>query len=79
MLHMSKVSNALLTDAFRQVRKNTCQKYSFQKELYNNKVHGQPLLDGDMVWLFNPAIRKGQPRKLHKPWSGPIQNTKENV
>eukprot|EP00731_Ephydatia_muelleri_P029144 Em0020g788a len=29
--------------------------------------------DGDMVWLFNPAIRKGQPRKLHKPWSGPYR------
>ena len=66
-----KSQHALLTDAFRRVRENTGQKYSFQKQLYNKKVHGQPLVDDDMVWLFNPAIRKGQPQKLHKPWSGP--------
>ena len=68
-----KSQHVLLTDAFRQVRENTGQKYSFQKELYNKKVHGQPLVDGEMVWLFNPAIRKGQSRKLHKPWSGPYR------
>ena len=65
--------HALLTDAFRQVQENTGQKYSLQKELYNKKVHGQPLVDGDMVWLFNPAIHKGQSWKLHKPWSGPYR------
>ena len=68
-----KSQHALLTDAFRQVWENTGQKYSFQKEIYNKKVHDQPLVDGDMVWLFNLAIRKGQPRKLHKPWSGPYR------
>eukprot|EP00731_Ephydatia_muelleri_P031170 Em0022g684a len=68
-----KSQHALLTDAFRRVWENTGQKYSFQKEIYNKKVHGQPLVDGDMAWLFNPAIRKGQPRKLHKPWSGPYR------
>ena len=55
-----KSQHALLTDAFRRVRENTGQKYSFQNELYNKKVQGQPLVDGDMVWLFNLAIRKGQ-------------------
>ena len=39
-----KSQHALLTNAFRQVWENTGQKYSFQKELYNKKVQGQPLV-----------------------------------
>ena len=46
-------------------------KQCYQWELYNRKVHGNPLSVGDLVWLFNPAIGKGPSRKLLRPWTGP--------
>ena len=35
-----------------------------QKEIYDRKVHGQPFEKGDMVWLHNPAAKRGRSNKL---------------
>ena len=42
------------------------------EELYNcqRKVHGPPLQEGEKVWLFTPAVPRGDSRKLHRPWTG---------
>ena len=44
-----------------------------QKEFYNCKVHGDPFKPGDLVWLFNEALAKGESRKLRRPWRGPYR------
>lgn len=37
------------------------------------QIHGKPYKKGELVWLFNPAIKKGYAKKFHKPWSGPYR------
>ena len=59
--------------AFEAVRKSISTKQCHQKQLYNQKVHGDPYRPGDLVWLYNPAVAKGKSRKLHRPWKGPYQ------
>ena len=46
------------------------------KETYNGKVHGDSFEAGDLVWLNNPVVPRGVPRKLHCPWSGPFKVVK---
>ena len=48
-------------------------KLSRQKELYDHKAHGIPFKPGDLVWLNNPAVPRGQSKKLHRPWTGPYR------
>ena len=56
-----------LQDAYALVRENL-QAASFrQKELYDEKIHGKPYNVGDLVWLHNPAVPRGQARKLYCP------------
>ncbi len=54
-----------LTESFRhayqQVRDRTGGKLKRQKELYDRKVHGEPFLKGDLVWLV--------PQHCHPLWS----------
>eukprot|EP00731_Ephydatia_muelleri_P033166 Em0025g122a len=42
-----------------------------QKDIYDEKVHGKPFVPGELVWL--PAVPRGQSRKLHLPWKGPLK------
>ena len=62
-----------LTAAFNHVRQNISQQQCRQKELYDRRVQCDPFANGDLVWLNDPVVRKGQSRKLHKPWSGPYK------
>ena len=57
--------------AFDLVRRNVSQHHVYQKELYDQKVHGQPFSTGDWVWLYSPVVGKGGSRKLNCPWKGP--------
>eukprot|EP00731_Ephydatia_muelleri_P024875 Em0016g1146a len=43
----------------------------FVQELKKRKAHGEQLKEGDLVWLFLPAVPRGQCRKLFHPWTGP--------
>lgn len=62
-----------LNAAYNQVRDSMSRKLSRQKELYNQKAHGQPFKPGDLVWLHNPAVPRGYSKKLHCPWTGPYR------
>ena len=42
-----------------------------QREYFNGKVHGQPVKEGDLVWLFEP--HKAKSRKFYLPWHGPFE------
>ena len=45
--------------AFELVRRNVSKHHVYQKELYDQRVHGQPFNTGDWVWLYSPAIGRG--------------------
>ena len=47
-----------------------------QKELYDRKVHGEKFTVGQLVWLCNPVVPRGNSRKLHTPWVGPYKVVK---
>ena len=59
--------------AYEIAREHIGEKQQFQKELYNQKVHGLPFCIGDLVWLYVPAVTKGRLKKLHLPWDGPYR------
>ena len=66
-----------LDRAFERVRHTMSSTQDRQKALYNRKVHGDPCNVGDHVFLFSPAVKPGQSRKLHHPWIGPYWVTKQ--
>ena len=59
-----------LQKAYEVAREHIGEKQQFQKELYNQKVHGLPFCVGDLVWLYSPAVTKERSKKLHLPWDG---------
>ena len=50
--------------------------YSRRKEVFDQKIEGNPYQVGDLVWLYSPAVSRGHSRKLHKPWVGPFKIAK---
>ena len=62
-----------LENAYQQVRELMGHTLNQEKELYDQRVHGQPFKAGDMVWLHFPAVPRGQSKKLHRPWKGPFR------
>ena len=47
-----------------------------QKENYDHKIHGDKFTPGQLVWLCNPVVPKGNSKKLHSPWVGPYKVVK---
>ena len=47
-----------------------------QKRLYNERVFGQPIKTGDIVWVMNKERKKGKTPKLQPKWKGPCLVTK---
>ena len=62
-----------LWEAYATVRQNCQSGHCRQKAIYDKRVHGKPLANGDLVWLFTPAVPKGQSRKLRHPLIGPYK------
>lgn len=62
-----------LESAYLQVRERMGHKLDRQKDLYNQRVHGKPFQEGDLVWLHSSVIPRGQVKKLHHPWTGPFR------
>ena len=60
-----------ISAAFDLVRRNVSKHHVYQKELYDQRVHGQPFNTGDWVWLYSPVVGRGGSRKLNGPWKGP--------
>ena len=42
-----------------------------QKDHYDQRIAGEQIEVGDRVFLHDPAVKKGQTKKLHSPWQGP--------
>ena len=65
-----------LQDAYALVHDNLHAASFRQKELYDEKIYGKPYNVGDLVWLHNPAVPRGQACKLYCPWTGPFKVVK---
>ena len=42
-----------------------------QKRLYNERVFGEPVHKGDLVWVAEKTKKKGKSPKLQPRWKGP--------
>ena len=62
-----------LVAAYKRVREQMHQKLHRQKEIYDKRAHGEPYRVGDLVWLHDPVVPRGQSRKFHCSWSGPFK------
>lgn len=52
-------------------RNNLKLKSDKMKEYYDASSQDETLNEGDPVWLYNPARKKGLSPKLMRPWQGP--------
>jgi transposase InsO family protein len=57
-----------LESAYQRVREQMGHKLDRQKTLYDRRVHGAPIKEGDLVWLHSIVIPRGQVKKFHCPW-----------
>ena len=69
----ASLTKQALEEAYGLVRKKLQTAHEIQKAYYDKKVHGKSFAEGDLVWLFSPAVPRGQSKKLHHPWSGPYR------
>ena len=42
-----------------------------QKDHYDQRIAGEQIEVSDRVFLHDPAVKRGQTKKLHSPWQGP--------
>ena len=62
-----------LEQAYALCRNKANLTHQHQKEFYDQRIHGNPFQQGDLVWLHSPVIRPGASKKLHHPWQGPYR------
>eukprot|EP00731_Ephydatia_muelleri_P007838 Em0004g176a len=62
--------------AYKRVNQHMAVQQGHQKESYDADVRGDPYCINDLVFLHNPAVRRGFSKKLHRPWQGPFKVVK---
>ena len=65
-----------LNKAYELARVKVGMKQQRQTENYNQRIHGKPFSENDLVWLHNPRVPRGSHRKLRKTWNGPYKVVK---
>ena len=61
-----------LHEAYKRAHDNVLKSQKFQREFYNQKVHGEQFEVGSLVWLRSPVVKNGH-KKFHLPWTGPYR------
>ena len=67
----------MCVSAYDNVRHTFKVQHERQKEQYDMKIHGDPYVVGDWVWLLNPKVPKNNSKKLFHPWQGPYKVIKK--
>ena len=62
--------------AYELARKNLRRSTERQRRLYNERVFGEKVHEGDLVWVMNKERKKGKTPKLQPRWKGPCLVTK---
>ena len=63
--------NRLLSAVYSTVRTNLHSAHQHNKARYDKKSTSNHYSVGDIVWLYNPAVKTGQTKKLASLWRGP--------
>ena len=77
ILNHSKTIRRQMGQAFALARKHSLTKHERQKEIYDRKVHGEPYLKEDYVWLHSPMGKRELSKKFYYPWSCPYKKFSE--
>ena len=65
--------DAGLEDAYHIVHEHTQQAQKYQKQYYDKRFSGGHFSESDKVWLYSPAVPRGQSPKFYQPWKGPYK------
>ena len=61
----------MLQYAYELSRRTLRRSAEKQKRLYNERVFGEAVHAGDLVWVMNKERKKGKSPKLQPKWKGP--------
>ena len=62
---------AHLRDAWERTAEKLKTSFRQQKQYYDRKVHRRALSAGELVWLYDPRVKRGFTKKLQSHWIGP--------
>jgi transposase InsO family protein len=62
-----------MANAYKKVRENLAKSIEAQAVYYNRKARDRDFHLGDLVYVSNPAFKRGLTRKLCKHWEGPYR------
>ena len=62
-----------LSNAFRDVREQLKKAHHRQKEYFDKGVETGQYAPGDLVFLFNPQVKRGEAANFHRKWKGPYE------
>ena len=62
-----------LEDAYRLVHAKLAVSHERWQVQYDKRIHGKPFKESDLVWLNSAVVPKGQSKKLHHTWTGPLR------
>ena len=60
----------VLGDSYATVRQNLSQAHGCRKNLHDHSANTSEFQCGDRVWLYIPAVKQGQSKKLSSLWRG---------
>ena len=56
-----------------KVRQQLAKARLTQKKYYDGRVEAEEFTEGDLVYLYHPAVKAGRTKKLSQPWKGPFK------
>ena len=75
-VHLARIYSQLRL-ARTQARRNIQQAQLKMKLYYDQTSRNHPIRVGHLVWVFNPAMKKGLVKKLSSLWHGPFRLTEQ--
>ena len=60
-----------LKEVYEHAREHLRAAQKRQKNHYDQRIAEEQIKVHDQVFLRDPAVKKGQTKKLHSPWQGP--------
>jgi hypothetical protein len=70
--HVEALRRRLLT-AHRATRDSLDSYQRLQKVTHDHYTRGDPIAEGDQVFIYNPALKPGEASKFHIFWRGPVR------
>ena len=67
-LEFAKMLEQLLTEAYDHIRQHLGTEQHRHKQQYDHMVEDKPFKEGEMVWLYCPAVPQGLSKMLNAYW-----------